>query len=46
MHDNNIIFINNFLKNVTTITFSIIIPFKNWSSDLEECSIHIKGLSL
>ena len=29
-----------------TITFSIIIPFKSLSSDLEECLTHIKGLSL
>ena len=29
-----------------TITFFIIIPFKSWSSDLEECLTHIKGLSL
>ena len=25
--------------------FSIIIPFKNWSSDLEECLVHIQKLS-
>ena len=29
-----------------TITFSIIIQFKSWPSDLEECLTHIKGLSL
>ena len=29
-----------------TITFFIIIPFKSWSSDLEEGLTHIKGLSL
>lgn len=28
------------------ITFSIVIPFKSWSPDLEECLTHIKKLSL
>ena len=30
----------------SVITFSIVIPFKSWSPDLEECLTHIKKLSL